>query len=119
MIKINKEGIIRWFNNPILEIVIRVIVILSIFAMLLLNTEVSNTSNCLRDYIRASGVASNAARTAAAEDRKVIDDLIIKFTKAKTGKDAAKALADYLAARQANDAIRAAHPVPDATNVCS
>lgn len=116
--KISKERLQAILTSPLLDYIIRFIVVGSVVMMALLSFQVGHTNACLRTFIDRYTIANEAARIAASEDRKVVDDMVIRITQAKTANDTRSALSEYLAARAKNDQFRAAHPAPPAKDLC-
>lgn len=68
---------------------------------------------CQVHYAEAVAVSQAPRVEAAQEDRKAVDDMVRAVIMARVGGDVSKALNTYVATREAADAKRAAHPLPE------
>jgi len=115
--KTQLDKVKAWLGGRQAEIVIRLLVIASIIANIYMGGRVikaqqdaDRATDCLQNYIVAQRKSDITARTAAAEDRQVVDNMVSAITHAHTREDTAKALNDYLDARRRNDELRAKNP---------
>jgi hypothetical protein len=98
------ERVKKWLTSDTWDNIIRWIVALSMVGMLYAIVKVQQTSDCLQNYIQ------NSSRIAA-EDRKVVDDLVSQIAESKTSAQTLAALAAYKAARSRNELLRTGNPV--------
>jgi hypothetical protein len=81
-----------------------------------LNSRLSNTVKCQREYNAASARVQGARGDAADQDRKALDIMIATIFSTTDRNIARNAIETYLRTRKEADAQRAKNPLPDYPN---
>lgn len=115
----------KFFGHPIIDLLLRLAILASLFASIYLGYEQNNLSKeqnrlatCQVNFNKVTNSVQNIRANLTERDRDALDKMIKTVATAKTQQTVGKALQTYISTRNATDLERDKNPIPKIRDFC-